>query len=89
MHVAKMMLTVLCSVGRWRQLKVPRGPPEAMSMTDFVVLVAGLVGFHPSKAQPLPGTQKLWEGLLSLNNNILGYEAALAEGARREDPANG
>ena len=89
LHVTKMMLTVLCSVGRWRQLKVPRGPPDAMSITDFVVLVAGLVGFHPSKAQPLPGTQKLWEGLLSLNNNILGYEAALADLDRREDSGHG
>ena len=51
-----MVLTVLCSVARRRQLKVPRGPPEAMTMTDFVVLVASLAGFHPSKRQPLPGT---------------------------------
>ena len=42
LHESRMMLTVLCSVGRWRHLKVPRGPPEAMTMTGFVVLVAGL-----------------------------------------------
>ena len=53
---SQMVLTVLCSVARRRQLKVPRGPPEAMTMTDFVVLVASLAGFHPSKRQPLPGT---------------------------------
>ena len=80
-----MVLTVLCSVARRRQLKVPRGPPEAMTMTDFVVLVASLAGFHPSKRQPLPGTQKLWEGVLILNNYIHAYEALLADPDRLED----
>ena len=78
-HESPMMLTVLCSVSRWSHLKVPRGPPEDMTMAEFIVLVAGLAGFHPSKRQPLPGTQKLWEGLLLLNNYILGAKATLAD----------
>ncbi|MCY4463277.1 MAG: hypothetical protein OXC26_23185 [Albidovulum sp.] len=34
-----------------------------MDIRTFVVLAAGLAGFHTSKRQPLPGTQKLWKGL--------------------------
>ena len=34
-----------------------------MDIRTFVVLVAGLAGFHASKRQPLPGTRKLWQGL--------------------------
>ena len=34
-----------------------------MDMRIFVVLSAGLAGFHASKRQPIPGTQKLWQGL--------------------------
>ena len=84
-HESRMVLTSLCVVARWRHLKVPRGPPEAMTMTDYVVLVAGLVGFHPSKRQPLPGTQILWKGVLILNNYIHAYEALLADPDRLED----
>jgi len=78
LHESRMALTVSCSVARRRQLKVPPGPPEAMTMTDFVVLVAGFAGFHPSKRQPLPGTQKLWEGVVKLNHYVFAYEAVLA-----------
>ena len=39
-----------------------------MTIARFVVLMAGLAGFHPSKCQPLPGTQKLWEGVRFLSN---------------------
>ena len=88
-HESRMVLTVLCLVARWRHLKVPRGPPEAMTMTDYVVLVASLAGFHPSKRQPLPGTQKLWKGVLLLNNSIQTYEATLAHLGHRDDPGHG
>ncbi|MCY3980840.1 MAG: hypothetical protein OXF51_03525 [Alphaproteobacteria bacterium] len=33
------------------------------AVAGFVVLTVGLARFHPSKRQPLPGTQKLWEGM--------------------------
>ncbi len=29
----------------------------------FTVLTGGLTGFHPSKRQPLPGTETLWQGI--------------------------
>lgn len=34
-----------------------------MTIADFAVLTGRLTGFHPSKRQPLPGTQNLWEGV--------------------------
>ncbi|MCY4459382.1 MAG: hypothetical protein OXC26_03120 [Albidovulum sp.] len=34
-----------------------------MDIGIFVVLAAGLAGFHASKRLPLPGTRKLWQGL--------------------------
>ena len=55
-------------------LKPPRGPPH-MTIADFVVLTAGLAGFHPSKRQPLPGTQKLWEGVKFLSHVVIGIHA--------------
>ncbi len=51
-----------------------RDPPE-MTMERYVVLTAGQAGFHPSKRQPLPGTQKLWEGLQILSAAVFGYQA--------------
>ena len=39
----------------------PRGPPDP-DVGTFVVLTAGLAGFHPSKRQPMPGNRKLWQG---------------------------
>ncbi len=52
-----------------------RDPPAMMTMERFVVLTAGLAGFHPSKRQPLPGTQKLWEGLQILSTAVFGHRA--------------
>ncbi len=57
--------------------------PPTITVSQFVVLVAGLVGFHPSKRQPLPGTQKLWEGIRILNESIATVRAYQAFGATR------
>ena len=35
------------------------------------MLTGGLAGFHPSKRQPLPGTQKLWEGVRFLSLAVI------------------
>ncbi len=41
----------------------PRGPPDPEPTIEaFVVDVARLAGFIPGKRQPLPGTEKLWQG---------------------------
>ena len=39
-----------------------RPPPGRTTIGEFAVGVAGFAGFHPRKAQPLPGGRKLWEG---------------------------
>ena len=44
-----------------------RPPPGRTTIGEFAVGVAGLAGFHPRKAQPLPGAQKLWEGYVIPN----------------------
>ncbi len=36
----------------------------------FVVLTGGLAGFHPSKRQPLPGTETLWQGVRTLAESV-------------------
>ena len=53
---------------------LPRGPP-GMTIAGFVVLTGGLAGFHPSKRQPLPGTQKLWEGVKFLSQAVITIQA--------------
>jgi len=42
-----------------------------MTVARFVVLTAGLAGFHPSKRPPLPGTEKLWQGVRTLAESVL------------------
>ena len=46
-----------------------------MTIAGFVVLTGGLAGFHPSKRQPLPGTQKLWEGVKFLSQAVIAIRA--------------
>ncbi|MCY3873432.1 MAG: hypothetical protein OXF88_03960 [Rhodobacteraceae bacterium] len=46
-----------------------------MTIAGFVVLTGGLAGFHPSKRQPLPGTQKLWEGVRFLSLAVIAIKA--------------
>ncbi len=45
---------------------------------SFVVLTGGLAGIHPSKRQPLPGTQKLWEGVRFLSQAVISIRAMQA-----------
>ena len=69
-------IEMLCALTRFYQLKSVRGPPGPdMDIEKFVILTAGLAGFHPSKRQPLPGTQKLWEGSQILTQSVTGYQA--------------
>ncbi len=60
-HVTEDDIRALCALASHHGFKVPRGPP-VMTVAGFVVLTGGLAGFHPSKRQPLSGTQKSWEG---------------------------
>ena len=73
-HVADGDIRTLCALASHHGFKVPRGPPE-MTIRGFAVLTGGLAGFHPSKRQPLPGTQKLWEGVKYLSHAAIGIQA--------------
>ena len=73
-HAAREDITALSALAAHHGFKVPRGPPE-MTVRGFAVLTAGLAGFHPSKRQPLPGTQKLWEGVKILSHAAAGIQA--------------
>ncbi len=46
-----------------------------MTIARFVVLAAGLAGFHPSKRRPLPGTRKLREGVRFLSHAVIVMQA--------------
>ncbi len=63
-----------CALASHLGFKVPRGPPE-MTIAGFVVLTGGRAGFHSSKRQPLPGTQKLWEGVKFLSHAVIAIQA--------------
>ena len=52
-----------------------RPPPGRTTIREFVICVAGLAGFHPRKAQPLPGGRKLWEGYVILKHSLNTYLA--------------
>ncbi|MYG81630.1 MAG: IS4 family transposase [Gemmatimonadetes bacterium] len=73
-HVTEDDIRALCALASHHGFKVPRGPPE-MTIAGFVVLTGGLAGFHPSKRQPLPGTQKLWEGVKFLSHAVIAIQA--------------
>ncbi len=73
-HVAEDDIRALCALAAHYGFKAPRGPPE-MTVAGFVALTGGLAGFHPSKRQPLPGTQKLWEGVRILSTAVIGIQA--------------
>ena len=73
-HVAREDIEMVCALAARRGFKVPRGPPD-MDVRTFVALAAGQAGFHPSKRQPLPGTQKVWEGTNILWNAVIGHKA--------------
>ena len=80
-HVTGDDIRALCALASHYGFKVPRGPPE-MTIAGFVVLTGGLAGFHPSKRQPLPGTQKLWEGVKFLSTAIIGIQAMQERGRK-------
>ena len=73
-HATEDDIQALCALASHHRFKVPRGPPET-TIAGFVVLTGGLAGFHPSKRPPLPGTQKLWEGVKILSLAVIAIQA--------------
>ncbi|MCY4310382.1 MAG: hypothetical protein OXC54_03570 [Rhodospirillaceae bacterium] len=57
-----------------------------MTVARFVVLTAGLAGFHPSKRKPLPGTQKLREGIRVLCSAVTAIQATTDRDGTETEP---
>ncbi|MCY4327298.1 MAG: hypothetical protein OXC53_06900 [Rhodobacteraceae bacterium] len=67
-------ITGLCVRAAKRGVLKARAPPaeaRAMTIERFVVLTGGLAKFHPAKHQPLPGTEKLWQGMRTRAESML------------------
>ena len=76
--VSKDEITVLGVLAAERGILKARAPPaeaRAMTIERFVVLTGGLAGFHPAKRQPMPGTEKLWQGIRILTNSVFAIHA--------------
>ncbi len=50
-------------------------PGHRPDIRTFVIDLAGTVGFHPRRQQPLPGSQKVWQGYVRLKLATLTYQA--------------
>ena len=59
-----------------RQLRPPaeRGKPFGTDIRSWVVLLARMVGWRPSKRQPLPGNEVLWRANVRLQTMVLGMQ---------------
>ena len=59
-----------------RQLRPPgeRGQPLGTDIRSWVVLLARMVGWRPSKRQPLPGNEVLWRAYVRLQTMVLGMQ---------------
>ena len=57
---------------------VQRGRPFAPDIRSWVVLLARMAGWHPSKRQPLPGNQVLWRACVQLQMMVRVTQAARA-----------
>ncbi len=51
-----------------------RAPPDhRLDIQTFVIDLARITGFHPTKRQPLPGTRKLWETWMHFKPTLIFY----------------
>ena len=59
-----------------RQLRPPgeRGQPLGSDIRSWVVQLARMVGWRPSKRQPLPGNEVLWRAYVRLQTMVLGMQ---------------
>ena len=59
-----------------RQLRPPaeRGKPFGTDIRSWVVLLARMVGWRPSKRQPNPGNEVLWRAYVRLQTMVLGMQ---------------
>ena len=59
-----------------RQLRPPaeRGTAFGSDIRSWVVLLARMVGWRPSKRQPMPGNEVLWRAYVRLQTMVLGMQ---------------
>ena len=55
--------------------KPPSNTVRTLTIQTFVIDLARLAGTHPTKRQPRPRTQKIWEGYIRLQWAIAGAKA--------------
>ncbi|MCY3983967.1 MAG: hypothetical protein OXE85_08635, partial [Roseovarius sp.] len=73
-HVSMEDVKALQVPAAHRSTRVSRPPPET-AIADFAALAGGLAGSHPSRRRPLPGTEKLWRGIVLPSNAVIGMRA--------------
>ena len=71
---------VIGTVVRAERLLPPaeRGKPFAPDIRSWVVLLARMAGWHPSKRSPLPGNQVMWRACVQLRTMVRLMRAARA-----------
>ena len=55
---------------------MPLPPPEGIRW--WVLRMASMVGFHPSKRRPAPGNEKMWQAYRLMRAMVRGIEAHVA-----------
>ena len=73
-------LAVIEQVAEAEQVRPPRerGQPVGPGIRNWVVLLARIAGWHPSKRQPLPGNEVLWRAYRQLQMMVR-YRQAVRE----------
>ena len=71
---------VIGAVVRAERLQPPseRGKPFPPDIRGWVVLLARMAGWHPSKRSPLPGNQVMWRACVQLQTMVRAIQAARA-----------
>ncbi len=68
------MIDCLYQYLRFERIIRVRAPPDHRpDIRTFVIDLARIAGFHPSKRQPLPGTSKLWGAWMHFKPALIFY----------------
>ena len=59
-----------------------RGRPPPEGIRWWVLRMASMVGFHPSKRRPAPGNEKMWQAYRLMRAMVRGIEAHVAAADR-------
>ena len=74
--VSRKDIAMATALDRFLNPSRARGPPPRhMTIREFAITLGRIVGSHPRKSQPLPGTKKIWEGYIRLKWAVRGNQA--------------